>query len=293
MWKFKTVSVTQVSAINVNREKRRTVVCGSAALEREQGLGAAVLEQEHVSAGGARLAEELSATSGAVRTARRARALAAAAAAARWARRGTGGGAWGRGPPTRRSAARPRSEAQSRPVARPGEAPPRPGARLSSWAPLRPGAWPSGWAGAMPPPRGLCLLLVPGPDSGGRRGSDGRRGGRRQQDFNGERPAAMEPRSGASRGPRDSHPGAFARAPPASVSSSCPAHDPGGRRGSGERPTGRFQFEFLMSVLTCNVLKCARTSLQKLICTVSASLNSGRREYYKIYITGNFKHYTF
>jgi hypothetical protein len=83
MWKFKTVSVTQVSAINVNREKRRTVVCGSAVLEREQGLGAAVLEQEHVSAGGARLAEELSATSGAVRTARRARALAAAAAAAR------------------------------------------------------------------------------------------------------------------------------------------------------------------------------------------------------------------
>jgi hypothetical protein len=34
-----------------------------------------------------------------------------------------------------------------------------------------------------------------------------------------------------------------------------------------------------MSVLTCNVLECARTSLQKLICTVSASLNSGRREY--------------
>jgi hypothetical protein len=68
-------------------------VCGSAALGLEQGPGAAALEREHGSAGEGRPAEELSATSGAVRIRRRARAPTAAAAAARRARRGTGGDA--------------------------------------------------------------------------------------------------------------------------------------------------------------------------------------------------------
>jgi hypothetical protein len=45
-------------------------------------------------------------------------------------------------------------------------------------------------------------------------------------ELHGDRPAASVPRSGASRGRRDSVPGSFASATPASASSSCPAMTP-------------------------------------------------------------------
>jgi hypothetical protein len=76
---IKTVSARQVSAINVNREKRRTVGLWLSRAETGAGPGGGRAGTEHGSAAGARPVEELSATSGAVRTARRARAPAAAA----------------------------------------------------------------------------------------------------------------------------------------------------------------------------------------------------------------------
>jgi hypothetical protein len=78
-------------------------------------------------------------------------------------------------------------------------------------------------------------------------------------------------------------PGSFSGATPASAFCTCLARlrqTAGYWRTAQRLETGRFQFQFLISRLTCKVLQCVRTFLQKQICSVAASLNSGRREFF-------------
>jgi hypothetical protein len=82
--------------------------------------------------------------------------------------------------------------------------------------------------------------------------------------LHGERPAASVP--GASRGRRDS------------LLDLLRLQTAGQLPTAQRSETRRFQFQILFSGRTCKVLKSVRILLQKQICTMATSLNSGRRE---------------